>query len=393
MSNSSLATYTLISPNSTNPRNHKIDTITIHHIAGVLSAYEIANLPNFRDPAFESSCNYAVGNDGDIALIVEEENRSWCTSSRENDHRAITIEVSNSFKGDPWPVSDKALEATINLCVDICKRNGIEKINYTGDKTGNLTMHKWFAATGCPGPYLSEKYPYIAEEINRRLGVETEDPTPEKEEPVAEKRELHLGDKGEDVEQLQNNLIELGYDLGDWGADGDFGAMTDKAVRDFQESHNLEADGWVGKNTYAALEVALEEKRMPAPAPAPTPTPVEDVYYRVRKSWDDPSSQIGAFIDLEKAIPFCEDAGEEYKVYDPNGKQLYPEVKKESYMVRITAKALNVRKGPSMEQSIVNVVSRGGAYTIVDEESGWGLLKAYASMRDGWIDLKHTQKI
>ncbi len=83
----------------------------------------------------------------------------------------ITIEVAND-SGDPdWHVSDAALEATIKLCVDICKRNGIDKLNFTGDKSGNLTMHKYFAATGCPGPYLSSKFPYIASEVNKRLGV------------------------------------------------------------------------------------------------------------------------------------------------------------------------------------------------------------------------------
>lgn len=147
MGNSSLVTYTKISPNSTNPRNHVIDTITIHHTAGVGSAAGIASI--FASTDRQASCNYAIGNDGSIALVVDEANRSWCSSNRENDHRAITIEVSNSSTGGDWPVSDKAMQSLIALCVDICKRNNIKKLNYTGDKTGNLTMHKWFAATSC----------------------------------------------------------------------------------------------------------------------------------------------------------------------------------------------------------------------------------------------------
>ena len=170
MSNSKLVTYTKISPNSTNPRNHEIDTITIHHMAGNLSIERCGEI--FADPNRQASSNYGIGTDGRIALYVEEENRSWCTGSRENDHRAITIEVANDG-GDPdWHISDAALAALIDLCEDICRRNGIAKLNFTGDKSGNMTMHKWFQATGCPGPYLSGKFPYIAAEVNKRLQPE-----------------------------------------------------------------------------------------------------------------------------------------------------------------------------------------------------------------------------
>ena len=170
MSQSNLVTYTRISPNSTNPRNHKIDTITIHHMAGNLSAERCGEI--FADPNRQASSNYGIGSDGRVALYVEEENRSWCTGSRENDHRAITIEVANDGGEPDWHVSDKALASLIDLCEDICRRNSIKKLNFTGDKTGNMTMHKWFQATGCPGPYLSGKFPYIAEEVNKRLNPE-----------------------------------------------------------------------------------------------------------------------------------------------------------------------------------------------------------------------------
>ena len=170
MSNSPLVDYTKISPNSSNPRNHKIDTITIHHMAGNLSIEACG--AGFADPNRQASSNYGIGTDGRIGMYVEEANRSWCSSNRENDHRAITIEVANDGGAPDWHVSDKALEKTIELCVDICKRNGIAKLNFTGDKTGNLTMHNYFAATTCPGPYLESKFPYIAAEVNKRLGAE-----------------------------------------------------------------------------------------------------------------------------------------------------------------------------------------------------------------------------
>ena len=116
-----------------------------------------------------SSSNYGIDSDGRVGMYVEEKNRSWASDSRENDHQAVTIEVAND-SGDPnWHISDKALAKLIELCVDICKRNGIKKLNYTSDVSGNLTRHNMFAATGCPGPYLQSKFPYIAEEVNKRL--------------------------------------------------------------------------------------------------------------------------------------------------------------------------------------------------------------------------------
>ncbi len=106
-----------------------------------------------------------------MGMYVEEKNRAWTSSSAANDNQAITIEVANDQIGGDWHVSDKALNKLIDLCVDICQRNGIEKLNYTGDATGNLTRHNMFASTSCPGPYLQSKFPYITEEVNKRLNA------------------------------------------------------------------------------------------------------------------------------------------------------------------------------------------------------------------------------
>ena len=176
MSNSSLISYTKISPNKYSPRNHVIDTITIHCMAGNLSVERCGDI--FASTSREASSNYGIGSDGRIGLYVDESDRAWTSGNRENDNQAVTIEVANDVVGGIWHVSDKAMESLILLCVDICKRNGIEKLIYTGDKTGNLTMHKWFQATTCPGPYLESKFPYIADEVNKRLGVvETDEET------------------------------------------------------------------------------------------------------------------------------------------------------------------------------------------------------------------------
>lgn len=166
MSNSHLVQYTKISPNS-NKRLNKIDKITIHHMAGNLTVEQCGNV--FATKSRAASSNYGIGSDGRVGMYVEESNRSWCSSNASNDHRAVTIEVANDGGAPNWHVSDKALESLINLCVDICSRNEIKKLNYTGDKTGNLTRHNMFVATTCPGPYLQSMFPYIAEEVNKRL--------------------------------------------------------------------------------------------------------------------------------------------------------------------------------------------------------------------------------
>lgn len=166
MSNSPLIVYTALSPNCST-RTAKIDKITIHHAAGVGTVESIGNI--FAPKSRAASANYGVGNDGRIGLYVPEDKRAWTSSNTANDNRAVTIEVSNSATGGQWPVSDAAYKALIDLCVDICQRNGIEKLIYTGDTTGNLTRHNMFAATACPGPYLQERFPQIAEEVNKRL--------------------------------------------------------------------------------------------------------------------------------------------------------------------------------------------------------------------------------
>ena len=166
MSNSSLASKSILSPNY-NKRTEKICKITPHHAAGVLTAESLAKI--FSSKSRGASSNYVIGNDGKIILVVEESNRAWTSSSAWNDQRAITIEVSNSKTGGNWPISDAAYNSLINLCVDICKRNGIDKLEFTGDKNGSLTMHKMFKATACPGPYLESKMPEIASKVNAIL--------------------------------------------------------------------------------------------------------------------------------------------------------------------------------------------------------------------------------
>lgn len=167
---SPLATKEILT-NNYNTRKKAILKFTPHHTAVVgASAETIAS--NFNKNG--NSANYVIGNDGTIISCVPEEYRAWTSSSEDNDTQAITVEVCNSTGAPEWKVSDKALEALINLGVDICKRHNLSGFKWTGDKNGTLTIHKMFASTSCPGPYLESKMPYIAEQITKRLNTQKE---------------------------------------------------------------------------------------------------------------------------------------------------------------------------------------------------------------------------
>ena len=172
--NSPLVTYKRITNNKTSPRNHAIDTITIHCIVGQWTAKQGCDY--FATTDRECSANYVVGKDGSIGLSVEEKDRSWCSSSSSNDHRAITIEVA-SDTAHPYAVTDEAYNALIKLVADICKRNGIKKLLWKADKSligqvdkQNMTVHRWFANKSCPGEYLYSRHSDIAAKVNALLG-------------------------------------------------------------------------------------------------------------------------------------------------------------------------------------------------------------------------------
>lgn len=252
--NSKLVNYTKISPNKTENRNHAIDTITIHCAVGQVSVQTLGEI--FAPESRKASSNYGIGYDGSIGMYVEEKDRSWCTSSASNDHRAITIEVACDPTA-PYAVNGKAYASLVNLLVDICERNHIKKLKWRADKSligqvskQNMTVHRWFSATECPGEYLYNRMGVIAAEVNKQLSV---------------------------------------------------------------------------KNTSNASK-ADESK---------------------------------------------------------------------SYMVKVTASALNVRKGPGMNYDIVERIRDKGVYTIVDESTGKGSDKGWGKLKSGagWISLDYVNKI
>lgn len=185
MSNSKLISYTKISPNRTSPRNHKIDTVTIHCVVGQCSVETLGNI--FAPTSRQASCNYGIGADGRIGMYCEEKDRSWCSSNAANDNRAITIEVASDTK-HPYAVNAKAYATLIDLLVDICKRNGIPRLVWSTSKADrvnhkngcNMTVHRDYANKSCPGEYLYSRHAQIASEVNKRLGSTDTRPQPEK---------------------------------------------------------------------------------------------------------------------------------------------------------------------------------------------------------------------
>lgn len=285
--NSPLISYRRISPNKTTPRNRAIDTITIHCMAGNLSVETCGSL--FAASSRKASSNYGIGSDGRIALYVEEKDRSWCSSNKANDHRAVTIEVANDGGAPQWHVSEKAMCSLIELVTDICKRNQIRELKWKGDPSlagqtslQNMTVHRWFAKKSCPGDYLYSMHPYIAEEVNRRLeaagmadNTECSKPDSVRAQFIREVQSA-IGAKADGVagpetlsktvtvsrtknnrhpvvRPIQKYLNTLGFSCGD--ADGIAGIKFDSAVRAYQKANRCIADGVItaGNNTWKSL--------------------------------------------------------------------------------------------------------------------------------------------
>ena len=133
-----------------------------------------------------------------------------------------------------------------------------------------------------------------------------------------------------------------------------------------------------------------EEPKVEAPAAAP-----KKEMYRVRKSWKDAKSQLGAYTVLANAKKTCDKAGAGYEVYDSKGNVVYPKATTSTststfkpYIVIVDTDVLNVRAGAGTNYKITTQVKKGEAYTIVAKSGNWGKLKSGA----GWIHLGYTKK-
>lgn len=287
--NSPLVVHTRISPNKDAPRNHAIDRVTVHCVVGQVTAESLGGI--FANPSKYASSNYGVDKNGRVGMYVEEKDCSWCSSNRDNDNRAITIETASDATY-PYAVTDAAYNGLLDLLTDICKRHGKKKLLWFGDKAKTLayqpksdemvmTVHRWFAQKSCPGQYLYERHPAIAAEVTRRLGGTTTQ-TAASTATVSKTRPLiKRGSKGAYVKEAQTMLIKLGYSCGAAGADGDFGSGTYNATVKFQRANGLTADGEIGNATWAALDAAVAKigkptentKKQETPATQPVKKP------------------------------------------------------------------------------------------------------------------------
>ena len=183
--NSSLVSYTKLSPNHSGQRTHSIDRITPHCVVGQCSVETLGSI--FLPTSRQASCNYGIGVDGRVGMYVEEKNRSWCSSSSANDQRAITIECASDTT-EPYAFKDVVYQKLITLCVDICKRNGKKKLLWLGDKNKTLsyepksdemvlTVHRWFANKSCPGNWMYARMGDLAEKVTAQLGGSADTPT------------------------------------------------------------------------------------------------------------------------------------------------------------------------------------------------------------------------
>ncbi len=277
--NSPLISYTRLSPNKNSPRNHIIDTITIHCMAGNLSLETCGNI--FAQYSTQASSNYGIDSNGKIAMYVEEKDRSWCSSNSTNDNRSVTIEVANDGDASTgWHVSQKAMSSLIELITDICKRNNIGELKWRADKSligqtdkQNMTVHRWFSAKSCPGDYLFNKHPYIVKEVNKKLQTKSNTYThtqfvKDVQKAIGAKVDGIAGtetlSKTVTISMFKNNthsvisavqkyLNSLTFNCGK--VDGIAGPLFDNAVKKYQKANNCIADGEItsGNKTWKSL--------------------------------------------------------------------------------------------------------------------------------------------
>lgn len=334
--NSPLVSYTKLSPNHSGQRTHAIDRITPHCVVGQCSVETLGNI--FAPTERQASCNYGIGADGRVGMYCEEKNRSWCSSSSANDQRAITIECASDTTA-PYAFKDVVYDKLIELCVDICKRNGKTKLLWFGDKDETLaynpaademvlTVHRWFANKSCPGDWMYQRMGDLAAKVTAKLGGATTTEPEKKPDTTA------------------NNFPAVPFTVN---------VKIDDLNYRSQPSMEGAVKGQTGKGVFTIVEV--------------------------NNGWGKLKSGVG-WIWLGNP-QYCT-IGDTVKTSTPTFSP---------YKVRVSIKDLNIRKGPG-----TNYTSNGfcpvGVYTIIEESDGagatkWGKLKSGA----GWVSLDYAKRV
>ena len=167
---SSLVEKTILADESNYTKGRQssiVKFITPHHTAGVIDIENLGTI--WQNPNRNASSHYGIGYTGRIASYVDEEDTAWTNSNWKSNKESITIEVSNDQTGGNWHVSDESIKSLINLMVDIAKRYNLVPL----ELHKNVSLHKWFTNTTCPGPYLEGKMQYIIDECNKKLKSES----------------------------------------------------------------------------------------------------------------------------------------------------------------------------------------------------------------------------
>lgn len=498
--NSPLVAYTKISPNHSGQRTHKIDRISPHCVVGQCTAEGLGDW--FYKPSTQASSNYGIDKNGRVGMYVEEKNRSWCTSSNANDQRAITIECASDTV-EPYTMYEVVYAKLIDLCTDICKRNGKKKLLWFGDKDKSLsyepkddemliTVHRWFANKSCPGNWLYARLGDLAEKVTAQLGgadevipsgMQAREFQKMTEEQVLEKVGvlftadqkksgilasismaqfiLESGYGKSELAQGANNCFGMKKALSGntWGgsawdgvsiytkktqeqnADGSYVTITAdfrrySCVEDSIADHSAYLLGAKNgsKLRYEGLKGCTDYKKavqiIKAGGYATSFTYVDKLcsiierwkltqydvtgmasdvvkYYRVRKSWADAASQLGAYTVIDNAKAMA-DKHSGYTVYDWNGKAVYgAEVSGGSgstgefsnadcpFLVKVSIDDLNIRKGAGTNTAKTGMYTGVGVFTILEvkigkgSDAGWGRLKSGA----GWISLDYCQRV
>ena len=498
--NSSLVAYTKLSPNHSGQRTHRIDRISPHCVVGQCTAEDLGDW--FYKSSTQASSNYGIDKNGRVGLYVEEKNRSWCTSSNANDQRAITIECASDTV-EPYTMYETVYAKLIELCVDICKRNGKKKLLWFADKDKSfnyepkddemlITVHRWFANKSCPGNWLYARLGDLASKVTAQIGgVNEVIPSGMQAREFQKMTEAQVIDKvgvlftadqkksgilasvsmaqfilesgygKSELAQGANNCFGMKKSLSGntWGgstwdgvsvytkktqeqnADGSYVTITADfrrygCVEDSIADHSAYLLGAKNgsKLRYAGLKECTDYKKaaqiIKAGGYATSLTYVDKLcsiierwkltqydvtdmasdvvkYYRVRKSWADAASQLGAYTVLDNAKAMA-DKHSGYTVYDWNGKAVYgAEVSGGSgstgefsnadcpFLVKVSIDDLNIRKGAGTNTAKTGMYTGVGVFTILEvkigkgSDAGWGRLKSGA----GWISLDYCQRV
>lgn len=491
-SNSSLVAYMLLSPNHSGLRTERIDRISPHCVVGQCTAEGLGDW--FHKSSTQASSNYGIDKNGRIGLYVEEKNRSWCTSSNANDQRAVTIECA-SDKAEPYAMHQVVYERLVDLCEDICRRNGKKKLLWFGDKNKSLnyqpkademliTVHRWFANKSCPGDWLYARLGDLASKVTSRLGSGNVEVIPSgmqaeefqgltEEQVLAKVGPLFTADQKKSgilaSVSMAQFILESGYGKSElalganncfgmkkslsgntWSgsvwdgvsiykkktqeqkADGSYVTVTAefrkypnvddsiadhsayllgakngekfrydglKGCSDHKKAVQIIKDGGYATSlTYVEKLCSIIEKWKLTQYDVTDKNSDVIKYYRVRKSWGDAASQLGAYSVFDNAKAMA-DKHPGYKVYDWNGKQIYPAVMSGTvggmsnadcpFTVKVSVPDLNIRKGAGTDTAKTGKFTGVGVFTIVEVKNGKGAVKGWGKLKSGagWISL------